>query len=606
MSTIKPNLPFGDFSVFGFTSDPDTLLKRDLPLRLGINPRTIDFGTAGQLFFYTTYGDIAETDQAIAIKLGFLRSLEMSPLSASDLLKQQIVGLGTIDSGRVHGNAMVATIGKKECCFSAYKTLLGVPQLYYAQVDGSVICSDRLRCIVSLLDRVDLNEDIIPMHFLFRSTPGELTYYRQIRRLLPGEYLRWTDGELRLKLVQDFRFTDSSDLAYRDGRHLLESLYESLNYVVGDYVAQVENGGGNLATLLSGGVDSSLLQHLIGKQTTRLPQRSYSFAVRAPSFSHEIEYAQQASQLFGTEHTFVDIQPQDYPGLLIRTIDALAQPPILETEPGMLSVAEFARASGSPERYFLSGQGADTVFGLNWSKKLKALHTASKFPGAAWILSATGSVLKPLERISQMVLKGGDILACAENPDAYLSPVNSIVVYVDPGMLRRCFGDDALRNALHYRRELAARYLDTDHYLEKVHIVDLLTDTYELGVQRQQLFLAQEREKIHPFFDDDILRAGFTIPADARYIKGLRPKYLLKDLLEQKTGAPVAHKSKGFSIWEADLLAWMQSGSLRTMVEGIKLPGFMTQVELDRLLTKPDYFLWGLLLFDQFQRRCLT
>ena len=242
----------------------------------------------------------------------------------------------------------------------------------------------------------------------------------------------------------------------------------------------------------------------------------------------------------------------------------------------MLSVAEFARASGSPKRYFVSGQGADTVFGLNWSKKLKALHIASKFPGAVWILRATGSVLKPFERISQMVLKGGDILACAEDQDAFLSPVNSIVVYVDPGILRRCFGDDALLNALRYRRELAARYLDTDHYLEKVHIVDLLTDTYELGVQRQQLFLAQGREKIHPFFDDDILRAGFAIPADARYIKGMRPKYLLKDLLKQKTGAAVAHKPKGFSIWEADLFAWMRSGSLRPMVEEIKLPGFMT------------------------------
>ena len=108
MSTTKPNLSFGDFRVFGFTSDPDTLLKRDLPLRLGIKPRAIDFGTAGQIFFYTTYGDVAETDQAIAIKLGFLRSPEMSPLSASQLLEQQIVGLGSIDSGRVRGNALVA------------------------------------------------------------------------------------------------------------------------------------------------------------------------------------------------------------------------------------------------------------------------------------------------------------------------------------------------------------------------------------------------------------------------------------------------------------------------------------------------------------------
>ena len=41
---------------------------------------------------------------------------------------------------------------------------------------------------------------------------------------------------------------------------------------------------------------------------------------------------------------------------------------------------------------------------------------ASKLPGAVWILRATGSMLKPFERLSHMLLKGGDILACAEDP----------------------------------------------------------------------------------------------------------------------------------------------------------------------------------------------
>lgn len=595
--------PIGDFTLFGFTPDPERFIGNTLPSRLGVALRSIGMGQPGAFFFYTTYGETAETEQALALKLGFLRSPGMAALSARQLLEQGVVSPGAIDSGALRGNALVACLGKQEPVFSAYKTLLGVPQLYYARLGGGVACSDRLAALVRLLERPELDEELLPMHFLFRSTPGDLTYYRAIRRLLPGELLCWAGGRLSLKIVQDFRFGASRASAAPGQGETLDALYASLRDVVGDYLSQAERQGESLVSLLSGGVDSSLLQHLIDSQTTRRPSRTYSFAVRAPSFSHEIEYARQASQLFQTEHTFVDIQPEDYPGLLQRTIEALAQPPILETEPGMLSVAEYSRGRGLAGRYFVSGQGADTVFGLNYSKKLKALRIAEKFPGAVWVLRAAGGVLKPFSRLSQMALKAGDILASARDPDSFLAPVNSIVVYADPALLRRCFGDEALAKALRGRRELAARYLDSAHYLERVHVLDLMTDTYELGVQRQQLFLAQEREKIHPFFDDDILRFAFSIPPGRRYIKGMRPKYLLKELLQQKTGAAAARKPKGFSVWEADLLDWMRDGPLAPLVRAIELPGFLSRADFDRLLQNPSYFLWELLIFDLFRQR---
>ncbi len=138
-----------------------------------------------------------------------------------------------------------------------------------------------------------------------------------------------------------------------------------------------------MATLLSGGVDSSLLQYFINQHTSQLPPRSFSFAIRVPSFENEIKYARQSSQLFHTDHTFVDIQPEDFPGLLTRAIDILAQPPILAPEPSKLSIAELAQATHLPDRYFFCGQGADTVFGLAFSEKIKRLHEIGKIPGAA-------------------------------------------------------------------------------------------------------------------------------------------------------------------------------------------------------------------------------
>jgi asparagine synthetase B (glutamine-hydrolysing) len=602
--------PFGDFTVFGFSKDPNGFLKHRLPSRLGINPRIIDFGTAGQIFFYTTYGEVAETEQAIAIKLGFLRSPNKSPLSAKQLLQSQVVEPGYINNDEMRGNALVACLGKSELMFSVYKTILGVPQLYYFESDHEIICSDRLKVIVALLDHVELNEDIVPMHFLFRSTPGDLTYYRQIRRMLPGQFLKWDDGELSLKLVQDLNFTAGSYPYPRADTSAMDMLYHALESVVGDYVTQVEASGQSLATLLSGGVDSSLLQFLIKQQVSNLPAQSISYVVNAPSFSFEIEYAKSASQLFNTQHTFVEFQPDDFSGLLNRTIDELAQPPILETEPSMLSIAEYAQAAGLPARYLVSGQGADGLFGLSLDRKLQGLQCVQRIPGGAFMLNGLATILKPVKSVSTMLLKGSAILASADDPDAFVFPSNSIAVYIDlfseHNLIRRCFGDDLLRKALQYRRDLAAQYLGTDHYLDKVHAIDLVTDAYEVSAQRQQLFLAHQREQLHPFLDDDILRAGFKFHPDVRYIKGLRPKHLLKDLLVQKTGSLVARKPKGASIFELDLYGWMRSGPLRPLVEEIDLPGFISRSEFNQLIEQPNYFLWELLIFDVFRHRCLT
>lgn len=593
----------GDCTIFGFTPDPEEVLKRRLPLRLGVTPRSLPVGDRGHLFFYTSYGDVAESDEAIILKLGFARSPTKSPLSAQQLLDQKIVTPKFANPDALRGNALVVCFSKTLPLFSAFKTLCAIPQLYYWVSDDGIICSDRLRCIVSLMQRAELNSDALPMHFLFRSAVGSSTYIRNVQRLLPGQFFKWKDGDLSVNLIKDLSFADSDISFPRADARSLNILYESLRDVIGDYVAQAKATGQNVANLLSGGVDSSLIQFVLNQKS---PARSFSFAARASSFEFEIEYARQASRFFHTEHTFVEFGPEDYPGLLARTIDALAQPPVLATEPSMLAVTEFVDTANLPIRFFFSGQGADALFGLEGAKKLKGLKYLSRIPAAATVLRGIGTFLKPFTASSRQLLKGAEILAHADNPQAYVSPLNTLAVYTDIERLRQCFGDQALRAALEYRRELAAQYRKSNHYLEQGYVMDLVTDAYEVDVQRHQLFLAHHQEQLHPFFDEDILRVGMAFHPDVRYIKGFRTKYLLKDILEQQTGSATAQKPKGFSIFDDDLFNWMQSGPLRQWVDDIQLPGFIGRADYESLIQQPDYFLWGLLLLDIFQKRILS
>lgn len=595
----------GAFTIFGFAKESEKWLRR-LSERLDVAPRAIDFGNIGHFFFYTSYGDVAETEQAIALKLGFVRSRTKSPLSAQQLLDRKIATPQSIAHDSLRGNTLVACFSKTEAKFVAFKNLVSLPQLYYWVSGDELIGSDNLRCLVAVLDRVKLNEDIIPFHFMFRHAPGTLTYFQNVQRLFPGQLLRWREGNLDVRCVQDLRFPNGDRVFERVEPRSVDALYQEFRDVVGTTISDIEESGHSVGNLLSGGVDSSVLQLLINEKLSSRPARSFSFApVRTPSFEFEVEYARQASELLKTEHTFMNFAPKDYPDLVVRAVETLGQPVLSDVEPCKLALAEFLREHVKDLRFFFVAQGADTLFGLGIAQKIKMLELLGKVPGSRLALAGAGKLLKPFAERGQTLLKGAQILSHPNDPHLFVAPINMIGVYFDPDIARRCFGDATVRSVLEYRRDLETQYLSSTNYTERVHVIDLLSDTYEIQVQSGQLFLANDKEQIYPFMDDDIVRISLAFRPGIRYIRGWRTKPLLKDILEQHKLSAIARKPKGGSVFTDDLYAWMRSGPLYEMVRDIDRPGFLSKAEFERLVAKPDHFLWSLLTFDIFQKRIL-
>ena len=595
----------GYLTVFGFTKNRQ-FLERRLPNYLGDVPRTIDFGQAGHFFFYnSSYNDLVETEETIVLKQGFLRSPTMSPLSAKELLTQKAVTSTAIDHRLFRGNALVASFSKREPKFSVFKTILSAPQLYYAVVKDGILCATGLRPLVAMLERVEINEEAIVPQFLFGAMPGPATHFRNVYRLFPGELLKWKEGNLTIDLVQDLRFADDGPLFKRADSKAIDTLYERFRGVVGAYINDIEKSDGGFANLLSGGVDSSLLQLAICEERADSRPKSFSYAVRVPSFERELKYAEQAATIFGAQHSFIEITEEEFPQLLIEATQILAQPVLTSAEVCKLGLAKsLSKMNGSP-RYLFTAQGADTLFGMRISHKIKIFEYLKRVPTSVAALKIAGTLLKPFSRRGQTLLNAAETVSHLDNHDHFTAPINIEATIANFTLARRYFGDGAVRRALEDRRNREVKYLNSDNYAEKVHIVELLGDCYEIEQQGAQTFLAYNLEQLYPILDEDMIRLSFAFQPKMRYIKGSRHKYLIKEALERRITFPITRQPKGGSMFHADLRRWMKSGSLQEMVREISWPDCLKQGEFEILLGQTNTLLWHLLAFDVFKKQIL-
>lgn len=607
---------FGDFTLFGFTKEPQTFLQHELPDRLGISPRTIDFGEAGHFFFYTSYGDVAETDAVIVLKLGLAHSPQGDPISAQQMLDRKLVSPGEIKAHALRGNSLIACFSKTDPEFSVYKTLLSMPQLYYSTHSQALLCTDGPRPHLALLDRIETSDEAIVQHFLFRYALGNYTYFRNIQRLLSGQLFRWRRGDIELKQLRDLHPEPGAPTFDHIDSRSIDALYEEMSNVVGAYIKDIEAVGGRFGNMMSGGVDSTILQLLINDHVS-LPSRrkTFSYALRVPDFEFEIENARSASQALQTDHTFVDVWPEDYLGLLIRNIETLGYPIPAESQPCKLAIAEHLSEIGDDHRFFFVGTGGDTLHGTTLARKMTLLEKVRNLPLSNLALKSAAVLARPIApRKAHGLRHIAGMLSELDDPYSYKVPANIIAVYTDIDMARRSFGDQALKEAFAYRHQMEAQLLDSSHHIEKVHAMELVTDAYETGVLVNHLYLAHHREQIYPYLDEQTIRISYAFDPGIRYVKGQRVKPLLAGILERESLGSIAQRPKGDSVFTDDLYGWMKSGLMRDMVQAIERPGFLSKADFEQLLEVPDWdpldepnwFLWSLLTFDIFRKRVIN
>ena len=192
----------------------------------------------------------------------------------------------------------------------------------------------------------ELNAERLELYLTYQYSPGEDTFFKGVKKLLPAHWLRWKAGRVTTGRYwrPEFEPDEGPDLAGWEDR-IAAAMEES---VAAHKIADVEVG-----SFLSSGVDSSYMACLARVDKT--------FTVGFANKQYdETEYAAEFSKFLGVKNFAYRIGPEEYWANLGR-IQYHMDEPLADAASAALYFVN--REAARQVKVCLSGEGADEFFG---------------------------------------------------------------------------------------------------------------------------------------------------------------------------------------------------------------------------------------------------
>lgn len=422
---------------------------------------------------------------------------------------------------------------------------LGIKPLYYTLSDDGVICfASEIKALVEARAvRAELNYDALADYAANRSTSGEDTLFRGVKRLPPGCLLVWTDGRVHIERYWDLSFAKSAEpLSDNEYIDQFEDLFkESVRLRL---MADVP-----LGMFLSGGIDSSAIVAAMSEMVSE-PIKTFSVAFEERE-ANELEYARMVARAFGTDHHEVVVSPRQFfdalPALVYQEDEPIAHP-------SSVPLYFVSKLASEHVKVVLTGEGSDELLAGydKYRKTIFNLAFGRKYHGAvpASMRRTIERAILKLNPTSRIRRKLSRTFLCLE-PEIEDIYFDNFSVF-SRAMQQRLFTGEAreqMRDCDPYRASLELiGESDSTELLDQLLSADLKTYLHELLMKQDQMSMAASIESRVPFLDHKLVEFAAALPVNMK-LRGLTTKYILRKamrgllpkeiLTRRKMGFPV-------------------------------------------------------------------
>src|SRR5215207_5175760 len=420
---------------------------------------------------------------------------------------------------------------------------VGKKPLLYSYANGSFVFGSEFSALLAhpSVGR-EVDREAIHNYLTFMCVPAPLTAYRDIRKLEPGHYLRFTrDGEVKTERYWQPDFSKKVKITEEEaGERVLEILRDAVRVRLMSEVP--------LGAFLSGGIDSSTVVALMS-EVGASPVKTFSIGFEEQDFS-ELHHARRVAEHVGAEHHEFVVRP-----------DAMQVLPTLVEHYGV----PYADSSAIPTYYVsretrrhvtvaLNGDGGDECFaGYERYAAMRLSERYRRLPGVLRerVIRQAVELLPISELRPSRARRVRRFLRAAS-----LTPVERYlrwVSIVDREVKDELYSDD-------FREEVGAR--DAGAWLRPwfkrangAGVVDaaLLADTMtylpnDLLVKVDIASMANSLEARSPFLDHHVIEFAASLPENLK-LRGLTTKYILKKTLRKLLPSENLTRSKmGFGV----------------------------------------------------------
>ncbi len=403
---------------------------------------------------------------------------------------------------------------------------LGVKPLYYSlQKDRLYFASEEKALFAAGVPR-EFDPETLDELIHFRYVAGERTPYVGIRRLLPGHYLHWRDGRIRVH-----SWWNLAERAKAQRENLPENTKQWFEEVFDDAVSLRRISDVPVGVLLSGGLDSSSVAASLATASTG---SIASFTVRfsEPEYD-EGPIARRVADSYGLDHHELTVPAGDLPELLREASWLNDEPLVHRNDPHLLAISKYAK---SRVTVLLSGEGGDELLG--GYVRYKPLHHPLLLDAARPFFPALASAFKLTGRPQKLA----EFLTLGSNDRFVL--FNACEVLPDQGNGR----DGSPRFT--YREKIAAeaRDLYPNDYPRQVMYLDQHTFLCSILDRNDRMTMGASIECRVPFLDYRLVETLAALPSKVLF-NGRGGKPLLRKYAGSRLPQHVLrHRKWGFGV----------------------------------------------------------
>ena len=221
------------------------------------------------------------------------------------------------------------------------------PFYYYLTDEGELLFGSEIKSFLAHPGfKKELNQSQLELYLSYQYSPGEDTFFKGVKKLLPVHSLLWKAGQVDVKRYWEPRFEPEQGKSLSDWESRVEEVMRQS--VAAHKISDVEVG-----SFLSSGVDSSYMAYLAHVDKT--------FTVGFANKQYdETDYAAEFSKFMGVKNYAYRIEPEEYWENLPRIQYHMDEP---LADAASVALYFVNREAAKQVKVCLSGEGADEFFG---------------------------------------------------------------------------------------------------------------------------------------------------------------------------------------------------------------------------------------------------